>query len=60
MVVDKLLAHRWNGTALDFQVECSLGNTTWEPLASCKQLATLDTYLELRGVNSSKSLPRRI
>jgi hypothetical protein len=58
--VDEMLAHHWNGSALEFQVRWSLGNTTWKPLASCKQLEALDAYLELRGVKFPRGLPRYI
>ena len=58
--VDEILAHRRQGTSLEFQVRWSLGDTTWEPAANCKQLEALDAYLELRGVKSPKDLPRRI
>jgi hypothetical protein len=58
--VDDLLAHCWNSSALEFQVQWSLGDTTWEPSSSCLQLEALDAYLELRGVKSSRELPRHI
>ena len=49
--VNKILAHRWvDSTGLELQVRWTLGDVTWEPLASCKELAALDEYLELRGV----------
>jgi hypothetical protein len=58
--INELLAHHWNGSALEFQVWWSLGDTTWEPSSSCKWLEALDTYLELRGVKSPRELPRCI
>jgi hypothetical protein len=58
--VDEIIAHWWHEASLDLQVRWSLGDTTWEPLASCKQLEALDMYLELRGVNSPKALTRCI
>ena len=49
--VDEILAHCWvDSTGLELQVHWTLGNATWEPLASCKELAALDEYLELHGV----------
>ena len=45
---------------LELNVQWSLGDTTWEPLSSCKELEALDNYLELRGVKSPKELPRHI
>jgi hypothetical protein len=56
----KLLAHCWNGSALEFQVQWSLGDTTWEPSSSCKWLEALDAYLELSGVKSPRELPGHI
>ena len=58
--VDEILAHRWvDSMDLELQVRWTLGNMTWEPLASCKELAALDEYLELRGVKRSCDLPRK-
>ena len=49
--VDEILAHCWvDSMGLELQVHWTLGNMTWEPLASCKELAALDEYLELCGV----------
>ena len=59
--VDEILAHRWVDTmGLELQVHWTLGDVTWEPLASCKELAALDEYLELRGVNQPHDLPRKM
>ena len=58
--VDKILAHRWvDSTDLELQVRWTLGDMTWEPLASCKELAALDEYLELYGVKRPRDLPRK-
>ncbi|KAK0479001.1 hypothetical protein EDD18DRAFT_1113975 [Armillaria luteobubalina] len=40
------------------QVQWSLGNTTWEPLLHCKDLAALDRYLEVMGVQYPRQLSR--
>ena len=41
--VDKILTHRWvNEKDLEFQVWWTLGDVTWEPKASCKDLEALD------------------
>jgi hypothetical protein len=40
--VDELLAHRWNGSELEFQVQWSQGDTIWELFSSCKWLEALD------------------
>ena len=56
--VDEILAHRWvDSTDLELQVRWTLGDVTWEPLASCKELAALDEYLELRRVKRPRDLP---
>jgi len=41
-IVDELNSHQWNGKNLEFQVCWNAGETTWEPLESCKELAALD------------------
>ena len=58
--VNKILAHRWVDTmGLEFQVHWKLGDVTWEPLASCKELPALDEYLELHRVNQPHDLPHK-
>ena len=58
--VDKILAHCWvDSTGLELQVHWTLGDMTWEPLASCKELAALDKYLELHGVKQPHDLPHK-
>ena len=47
--VEEILGHRWDGKRLELKVHWSLGDTTWEPYASCKELSALDKYLELQG-----------
>ena len=61
--VDELLGHRWKGPRvadLEFEVRWSLGDTTWEPYANCKELVALDWYLELKGAKRPAQLPRRL
>ena len=48
--VDEILAHKWTDNSLELQVKWTLGDVTWEPIDSCKNLEALDSYLELRGV----------
>ena len=58
--VNEILAHRWVDQAgLEFQVCWKLGDMTWEPLASCKELAALDEYLELHRAKQPRDLPCR-
>jgi hypothetical protein len=58
--VDEIIAHQWHEASFELQVRWSLGHTTWEPLANCKQLEALKAYLELWGVTSPKAVPRCI
>lgn len=57
--VEDIVSHRWNKSKLEFEVKWSLGETTWEPLAGCNDLAALDRYLEIMGVRYLQKLPRR-
>lgn len=57
--VDEILAHTWVGKKPEFHVKWTLGDTTWEPLEHCKDLAALDQYLELLGVSDWRQLPRK-
>jgi len=59
-IVDELDSHQWNGKDLEFQVRWNAGETTWEPLESCKELAALDRYLTLMGVKHWRQLPRKV
>jgi hypothetical protein len=51
-LVDEIIAHSvWvSNKELEFQVLWTLGDITWEPYTTCKDLEALDVYLELRGV----------
>ena len=58
--IDEILAHFWvDPMGLELQVRWTLGNMMWEPLASCKELAALDKYLELHGVKRPRDLPHK-
>jgi hypothetical protein len=57
--VDEIIGHRWKGKKIEYEVRWSLGDTTWEAHANCDQLAALDRYLELKGVDHHSKLPRR-
>ena len=58
--VNKILAHRWvDSMGLELQVHWTLGNVIWEPLASCKELAALDEYIELCRVKQPCDLPHK-
>ena len=60
-LVDDILTHQWNGNKVSFLVQWNLGDTTWEPYSECKELAALDRYLELLGIDDDdwKKLPRK-
>ena len=58
-LVDDILAHRWEGNKVSFLLQWNLGDTTWEPYSACKELAALDRYLELLGIDTCKALPRK-
>ena len=51
---------KWTDNNLELQVKWMLGDITWEPIDSCKNLQALDSYLELRGVTHPQDLPRRM
>ena len=57
--VDEITAHKWDGKKLLLQVQWNLGDTTWEPIANCKELEALDRYLELLGIDNWRQLPQR-
>jgi hypothetical protein len=59
-IVNELDSHRWNGKDLEFQVQWNAGETTWEPLESCKELAALDRYLTLIGMKHWRQLSRKV
>jgi hypothetical protein len=58
--VDELVGHRWKGRKVEFLVKWNLGDSTWEPLGNCSELAALDNYLTLMNVKDWKELPKRM
>ena len=60
-LVKEITSHWWpNLKELKLEVRWTLGDTTWEPLAACKDLEALDLYLELQGVAHTHDLPKCI
>ena len=60
-LVKEITSHHWsNSKELKLKVRWTLGDTTWEPLAACKDLEALDLYLELRGIAHPCDLPKCI
>jgi hypothetical protein len=57
--VNEILDHKWKGKELSFLVEWNVGDTTWESIDSCNELAALDRYLELMGVEDWPQLPKK-
>src|ERR1700710_931248 len=56
--VDEIIGHEWTNEGLQFRVQWTLGDVTWEPLSGVKELEALDRYLELWGVKRSRDLPK--
>ncbi|KAF8225848.1 hypothetical protein L208DRAFT_1504189, partial [Tricholoma matsutake] len=56
--VKEITAHKWCGHTIQLEVKWSLGDTTWEPLANCNDLAALDAYLALMGARDWQELPK--
>lgn len=48
--VDMIIGHAWQGRRIWFNVQWSLGDTTWELYEHCKDLMALDEYLALHHV----------
>ena len=59
-LVKEITSHCWlNSKEPKLEVRWTLGDTTWEPLASCKDIEALDLYLELQGIAHLCVLPKR-
>jgi hypothetical protein len=57
--VDKLVGHQWKGRKVEFLMKWNLGDSTWEPLENCNELAILDNYWMLMDVKDWKELPKK-
>jgi hypothetical protein len=55
--VDEILDHRWR-PRLQFKVQWTYGDSTWEPLDRVDELEALDRYLALHGVDTPDRLRR--
>jgi len=53
--VDEIVGHRWYPD-LQFNVQWTYGDSTWEPLMRVNELQALDAYLTLHGVTSPQDL----
>jgi hypothetical protein len=58
--VDEIIGHQWKeAKKLEFHMQWTQGDTTWEPLDHCKDLDALNHYLELQGVLHPAQLPKK-
>ena len=58
--VNEIIDHEWTKNRLQFRVQWTLGDVTWEPLSGVKDLEALDHYLELWGVKHPRDLPKLV
>ncbi|KIJ43688.1 hypothetical protein M422DRAFT_252930 [Sphaerobolus stellatus SS14] len=58
--VEVIIGHEWANEGLQFRVQWTLGDVTWEPLSGVKELEALDRYLELCGVKRPCDLPKSV
>lgn len=57
--INEIIGHHWvKPNVIEYNVRWSLGDMTWEPHSSCKDLVALDKYLELHGVKRHTQLPK--
>ncbi|KIJ53782.1 hypothetical protein M422DRAFT_242040, partial [Sphaerobolus stellatus SS14] len=56
--IEEIIGHEWSNDGLQFRVQWTLGDITWEPLSGVKELEALDRYLELHSVKRLRDLPR--
>ena len=57
--VNAVIDHAWERNKLLLHVKWNLGDLTWEALDNCQELATLDDYLVLQGVDDPGCLPKK-
>lgn len=57
--VEEIVDHRKRGGKWEFLVKFAIVEPSWEPLATCRNLAAMDRYLELMGVSKIQDLPVR-
>ncbi|KAF9445249.1 hypothetical protein P691DRAFT_762653 [Macrolepiota fuliginosa MF-IS2] len=52
--IEDIIGHWYNTDGnLEFEVQWSLGDTTWEPADGCQELVALDRYLKLQGARDA-------
>jgi hypothetical protein len=57
-LMDAIVGHRWEGHHWECKVRWNLRDMTWELYTGMKELAALDNYLALQGVESWRVLPK--
>jgi hypothetical protein len=50
----------WTGKKIKFNVRWSLGDTTWEPLENCNELAAFDEYLKIMNALDWMELHKKL
>lgn len=58
-LVDEIIGHEWQGNKCCFHVRWTLGDHTWEPYDNCKDLAALNGYCQLMGIDNWQLLPKK-
>ena len=58
--VNEIVRHCWKGRNIEFLVKWNLGDSTWESLSNCNELAAMDGYLMLMDVRDWQELPRKV
>ncbi|KIJ57333.1 hypothetical protein M422DRAFT_238927 [Sphaerobolus stellatus SS14] len=56
--VEEIIGHEWTNEGLQFRVQWTLGDITWESLSGVKELEALDRYLELCSIKRLCDLPK--
>jgi hypothetical protein len=57
--VCEILGHAWVQDTIWFKVKWELGDTMWEPLEHCNDLAQLDKYLMLQNAVDIEDLTKK-
>ncbi|KAL0562682.1 hypothetical protein V5O48_019401, partial [Marasmius crinis-equi] len=56
--VDSIRGHTWDKNKCLFEVYWTLGDITWEPYSTVRELKALDEYFQLYGVSRWQDLPK--
>jgi hypothetical protein len=58
-LIDEIMGHRFVGKSIEFNVQWTAGDHTWEPYAHVRDLEALDHYYALMGVTRWQSLAKK-